>query len=390
MSYGISPDLVVEATSTGLVAFSLAMLHLRLPAALAVTGLKFAIPFVYFAFYFDWSWTLLDDHHYLQIGHAMVAMGYHPLSFLTENRQWFVTITSLAQSTHILYDQWNFIAQYFFGPHYYAAVFMNVVLTFATADMLYRIARLSGFSQRYAKGLMVFFLFQPELLAWSSFMNLKDLMVLYLTCTAFFCILSLAREFSFTKLALLVAVLSLFYWLRFYVPVFIFLATVLWASITLDFKARMKIFAGALVLGFVVFARWNLQSAGEDSAQLNIGIDMISGMVRMVFTPVPWQVEPNYSFLLIPSILHWLLLGPATLGGILLWRRSKNVILLIIYLMLALLLYGSFGELQGPRHRVQLIFIICWLQFEFLWSFYHWLFPLRSYPLARQPKVAAQ
>jgi len=54
-----------------------------------------------------------------------------------------------------------------------------------------------------------------------------------------------------------------------------------------------------------------------------------------------------------------------------LWREQPQVRPLFVYLAIALLLYGAFDELQGPRHRVQLIFIYAWAQFHFVWYVLH-------------------
>jgi hypothetical protein len=66
--------------------------------------------------------------------------------------------------------------------------------------------------------------------------------------------------------------------------------------------------------------------------------------------------------------LHWLFLFPTIWSGYLLWHHSKEMKLLIIYLIIVYIFYGVIDELQGPRHRVQIIPINAWLQFHFVWS----------------------
>jgi hypothetical protein len=65
--------------------------------------------------------------------------------------------------------------------------------------------------------------------------------------------------------------------------------------------------------------------------------------------------------------MTWLLAVPAIIGGVSLWRRSEIARFAIIYLAFTLILYGSFPELQGPRHRIQALWVIAWLDFHGLW-----------------------
>jgi hypothetical protein len=62
------------------------------------------------------------------------------------------------------------------------------------------------------------------------------------------------------------------------------------------------------------------------------------------------------------------MLIPTVVGCIMLWNEVPRARVLIVYLLVALVAYGAgLDELQGPRHRVQLIFIYAWAQFHFLW-----------------------
>ena len=81
-------------------------------------------------------------------------------------------------------------------------------------------------------------------------------------------------------------------------------------------------------------------------------------------------------FLLVPSIFHWALILPSFIGAVLLWRRSRFERLLIIYLVLVIFLCSFVPEVQGPRQRFQVAFILARMQFEFFWNLI--LAPLRD------------
>lgn len=49
------------------------------------------------------------------------------------------------------------------------------------------------------------------------------------------------------------------------------------------------------------------------------------------------------------------------------WQFNTKARILLLYLLIVIGFYGIFPELQGPRHRVQVVFIIAWMQFDFLW-----------------------
>ena len=96
---------------------------------------------------------------------------------------------------------------------------------------------------------------------------------------------------------------------------------------------------------------------------------LLFGLIHFSLTPQPWSIEDNYSFLLLPSIIHWILFVPVLLAARILWQKSLLSRLLLIYLLMVIIFYALIPELQGPRHRVQIIFVIAWMQFHFLWIF---------------------
>ena len=87
---------------------------------------------------------------------------------------------------------------------------------------------------------------------------------------------------------------------------------------------------------------------------------------RFCLTPLPWKIEVNYTFLTIPSILHMAMFLPAVIGAIMLSRECPGARLYLIYLLGAIVFYSATEELQGPRQRVQVSFILAWAQFHFM------------------------
>ena len=68
------------------------------------------------------------------------------------------------------------------------------------------------------------------------------------------------------------------------------------------------------------------------------------------------------------SMLHLLMLVPAVVGAMILWRDSPMLRLPIVYAVLVLVLFAAFPGQQGPRYRHQVVFVLVWAQFTFIWQ----------------------
>lgn len=367
MGDGLTSPLVLAALFTSVVGLLLTARYLPLLAALLVTVVKVTIPVVYFAWYYDGTWTFLDDVTYWNHGKLLLAAGYDPISVLLRI-DGLALLVMLSLGPHILYAWWNLLAQYIFGPHYYAAVFLNVALTFLTGVLLYHIARMGGLSRQYAQGFFVFYLLHWEMLAWSSFVNLKDVLVSTLSIAAIFLFLRLANESPGVKAKLvnvagLVGILLALPWIRFYVPLLLVASFALWVMLTLEGWRRYALLGGAAILLLVVVPL----SIPTQYLVLSPAA-MVAGLVKTPLTPRPWAIFPEYGFLTVPATLHWLFFGPALVGAWLLWRRSRAVSLVLIFLAAVTFVSALSPEFQGPRHRVQVLFGWAWIQYHIIYS----------------------
>jgi hypothetical protein len=369
MAQGLTNDLLLAAFTIWLLGLWVCSRDLPFLVALVVTSIKVAIPVAYFAWFFDGTWILQDDLVYLSRGSEMLQQGYTPLTALIDAQGGYLWLISSK-----LYEWWNLLGQWFFGRHYYAPVFLNVLLTFVGGHFLFKLARSCGFSEGYAKGLLLFFLFHWEVLAWSSFINLKDVLTMTLTIMGFYFILKLSKQMTFRSLVALGLIILALLGIRWYIPAFMLITGLIWGVLCLRGRRRQLLLLGlsigslaivgllTVLIGLVPFLYFL-----SGAAQVVHASAIIYGPIHLLLTPQPWWISPEYSFLLLPSVLHWLLLLPALFGGWMLWRRSREAALLLIYLVIVLLLYGIIPELQGPRHRFQVAFIIAWVQFHFFW-----------------------
>lgn len=358
MTEGLTTDLFMAALAVGAVGFVLIVRRLSPVIALLVSVIKAAIPLTYFALFFDGSWTFLDDVTYQAHGETL-RLDYGPLSALLQE-EGRAKLIQLSDGRHILYAWWNLFAQSILGDNYYAAVFLNVLLTFFTGAVLFRLLGELGFSRSYQRGALVFFLLHWDVLAWSSLVNLKDVLVMALIVPTIYFLIRLRIRFGLLPLLGAATGLFVLTWIRYYIPFFLISAFVVW--VLLEGQFRWKYLSAALAgTAFLMLPLdWSaLEYVRPEQIML--------GLMRAPLTPQPWSIENEYSFLLLPSILHWLLFLPMVIGAIALWARAAGARFVLVFVVLMMLFYALVPELQGPRHRVQLTFAIAWMQFHFFW-----------------------
>ena len=228
MAEGFTHDLAFESALVALLAFLVVWRDLPGPVALALVMLRVGISTVYFTEYFDGSWCALDDVTYFNESASMLDHGWTPLSLIL-TPEGHDTLGGVAGGHHFLYYWQNLTAMYFFGEHYYAPVLVNVLLTFVSGFLLCRTTQLLGFSRLYRIGLELMYLLHWDVITWTSFVNLKETGVQMLTVAGFYCVVRFIHRRDWMSVAGFVLVLQLFYWIRFYLPMLILIATVLWA-----------------------------------------------------------------------------------------------------------------------------------------------------------------
>ncbi len=336
--------------------------NLRWWSALTIGLLKAAIPFIYFAHYYDGSWNFIDDKVYFEKGRLMLWGGNNPLLiFFTPDG--LDRLVGAAESVHFLYYWWNLLAMYIFGPFYSSPIFLNVFTTFVSAALLYRIVCSSGFAERYARWLTIFLLFHWDVLTWSSLINLKDTLIMMLTLVSIFCGLRFIQTRRLHYLVVSIATMFVFVWIRLYIPVLLLGSFGLWLA--LSFKGWKRV---SWVL-LATFCIWLVFPEGEIQTLQDVFVaDWLFGPFRMALTPQPWSITSDYSFLLIPSIFHWALFVPAAIVGFRLALKNQIFRLVAIYFAVMIVFYGLIPEEQGPRQRLQVSWIMAWAQFDVLWA----------------------
>lgn len=337
---------------------------------LPVVAIKFTIPVAYFTWFADGRWVLLDDMSYLRQGLTLLGEGYTPFSVLLSQKG-LQQLVILSEGLHILYGWFNLLALTVIGPWYFAPVLLNVFVSCLSGRVLWGFARDAGFGPRYCTGLAAFFLLHWDVLAWSSFVNLKDTLIVLLTLL----LLRAAARFQATlarrDLLVMGGVAFLFLWIRFYVPLVAGVAIMLRSLVTGGIVARHRWVALGVAAVAMTVAAWWMGPRWLPLVSTRLVWEpwqVALGGVRMLLTPQPWSVSPEHGFLLLPSILHAVMLVPAAVGAVWLWQRSPFLRLPLLYSLLIVCLFAAFPAQQGPRHRLQIVFMMAWSQFTFVWQ----------------------
>lgn len=330
--------------------------------ALILALIRTAVFAAYFTIVFDGTYTFLDDWTYLERGAELRAEGVGLLNMFDN----LPLLIAVGQGEHFLYYLYNTIAFDLFGEGYYAPVALNSALTAVIAGLGTTLAvRERLVPQRQRAIFFAFMLLHPDILAWSTVLNGKDTLVLLLHVLLLYAVsLYLNQQRRAAVLLAAPTVLAALF-LRYYVPILFAAAWVVSTAAQLRRAARWRtLFVGLIVIGGL-FAQ--LGTEGLNFALDRLREDMVNplvGIVRFALTPVPFNTEAAYGFLDIPALFHWLMLPAVALG---IYRVSKSgrrfSRFLLAYTVVFVSLYAIYGELQGPRHRVQLDFALAVYQF---------------------------
>lgn len=363
------PGLLYAVAWIFLFGFLMASRHLSLRVAFGVAALKVAIPLVYFAFEPSGVLHLRDDVEYFQDGLRLLQAGLGPLSVFTDPRGLIVLFSTAGTSQHFIYYLWNLLSMKLFGPDYFSAVFLNVGVTFVSGWFFYRILACAGFSPRYRRAALVFFLLHWDVVAWSSFLNLKDTLVVAFSLAMLYNAIRFLRKPGLMPLAAFAALAVPCYFLRFYVPLLIAVAVALHYVLERRdwIKAGAAVAVAAAACLYFDMLRWLPAPPSP--------VEFLAGWMQFLVTPLPWNLSDGYGFLFLPASLHLLLLVPALLAIPSLWKRDSSLRFLFVYLLLVTLMFALVPDNRGIRQRQMVDFLFVLMQFSALRGLLRYVFP---------------
>lgn len=340
---------------------SLAVLRRATPA-LIIAAMKAGIFLIYFGWVFDGTFTYLDDWTYVERGAYLHDAGIG-LSNLWNS---LPILIAIGEGDHFLYFLFNAAAFGLFGTGYFAPVALNVIVSALIALLGTRLAlaeRLCTPGQ--SRIFFAFLVLHPDITAWSSLVNGKDTLVLLMHVVLLMSISQFLRGRRLYPIALAAMAVTALMFLRFYVPLVFAVALTLGAVLQLRGSTRWRVAATALLAlsALVMIMGPDMFSYAADSIRANF-VNPLLGVVRFLLTPIPFNTDAAFAFLDIPALLHWAMLPALVIGAWSIHRANTPFTrLLLIYALTFACLYSVYGELQGPRHRLQLDFAFAIFQF---------------------------
>lgn len=360
-------NLLIQSSSIFIIGFIVLYSYTKsIKTAYFIALIKAFIFFIFFNNFFNFSYTFLDDVTYIETSIEYINNGKTFLSLLSQP----LDLVFAFGKWHYLYYLYNILSIEIFGAFYSSPVAFSVILTFFSSLVLYRLLLLLNFPMKVSIYISVFFILHWDLIVWSSFFDLKDTFVQFLTISLIYLIIKNDMKIKFINIFLISFLILLMTFLRFYIPYFIVISYVFFLFLRkyIDSKKNKLMYFTIILVGFtILIILINAFFLKEVTLFFNNFTNPIIGSIRYLLTPLPFHMDEGYKFLFFSSILNFLFF-PFLIYGIFIFSKSNLLnsykYFILIYLFIILLFYGSFVELQGPRHKVQIIpFLVI---FEFI------------------------
>ena len=390
----------------------------RLALMLVLTRASFSLVYLGWFFNTDW-WLQGDSNNYIRsavfLSEALERTG--SLKFV------------LGLSTRLdqppAYVLHNLLSFKMFGEYVFAPLILNMVLVFFCAALLFALTKGIVRQRDWRKGLVCFFVCHPTILAWSSFNNTKEMLVM--TCVlaiTFFggelinavkgyaglisqifsnsnqknektwaihawsvYVVPSERAKALAKIIFFVLAIGVSFLVlrntRRYLIYVIPLLGLGWGVLVLGlYCVRVKaagifslsrISVGVVilcgVLGIGAFVALLVRIPDGYFEYLQAGMNM-RGIATMFLSPKPWSLDFEYGFLFVPAIMHWLFFGWSLIGLWLLAGDSDLGRWFVVYAVGILVIFGLTPEVLGPRHRFQTEFVFVLAQYFALLKVY--------------------
>jgi len=309
---------------------------------------------LYFGYVFHGEYSKLDDLSYLN---QAALFAYNGVTFWNIF-QHLPLIVGVAGG-HFIYQIFCTYALYMFGPGYFAPVALNILLSPVIAALGCKIAEIEfGFTGPWRAVVFFVLLLDPAIVAWSGVYNGKDVLVLLGHVVILYGFMFLYRGQMLRAAGFIGPAACILFFLRFYVPVLFVVAFMLFILMGAGRRhlGRLLLVGSAGLAGI-------LAVIGPGRILSNVAklrsdfVNPAYGLIHFFLTPIPFNTDLGYRFLEIPAVLNWLFLPLLAWGVVLVARlRTPYSKFFLIYFAVFVSLYSTYGELQGPRHRLQLEF----------------------------------
>ena len=345
---------------------------LRLHISILIGFFKGAVFFIYFFYLYDAKYHFYDDIVYYSVTRDKL-LNFDILYYFINIEQ----IRSTIGTNHIAFWTLVYLSLKIFGLYYYSTILSNIIISTLASYVLYLTLKKMNFQDTFCKLFFIFSALHWDMIAWSSFLSSKE-PLMFLAITILFynlIIINQEKKIILTNIFFIILSLILISELRTYMFIFsIFIVSgYLMFLIELPKKRIFRtliFFFPITVLPIYVYLNFSSIYLAISSAFLilypeiaNLN-EMPINFLKTLITPFPLNIQENYNFLLLPSILHYLTLILLPIGVSLSFNsKHKAFSCYIVLFLTAVTFYSFIPELAGPRQRFQYSMILMYWQF---------------------------
>jgi hypothetical protein len=330
--------------------------------ALSVAMIKSLVYLIFFLFFFNnHNFNFIDSLTYLD-NSIFFFENYSFLEMLLEPRKIIIP----KSGAHTFYYYWSYISFFLFGPYIHSPITLNILSTFLGSYYLYKISKeFLNLSIKNSTLLAVIYCLHWEIVPWSSFFNLRDILIQVTIISIIYYTLKFTNQINLKNLIMLFLALFILRYLRTHMAyLFILNLGVIFFCATFFFKKNIQkiiiSFTLSIVLVLIIFLYGHeiflkLYESWSINFNFNYGIKILRLFLSPL--PIPRTIYQGYGFLTFASIINLLTFPLLILGIFYSFRIKKNILnsfILLFTFFLMIIVIGSYENIQGPRQRLMM------------------------------------
>jgi len=363
--------------------FGSLLLKTILPAhvAIVIAGFKILISAAYFLFFYNGGWYVGgDDEAYYQAGVALATSGHNLIGIWSTPLGQYLL---LERETLLLIHYWNMAWMVLLESKYYAPVFGHVLLSMLSGVCFFFILRAFNFSKFFCQGAVIFFLLHWTMITWTSFLNIREPLVLAASAIFLVCLTNLYHKRYLAAVPLMI-VFYVFGFLRFYMPILLLSGFCIgYVLFHLDNYRKVLLRAALTLIGVGLFL-W-IYFLGEVRMLLHEQLvfspsSFIKGLLKQFLSPLPWQITSESRYQFLGSILHLMFLPIALFGAVFAVVSKSRLVFFLGIIVVMFVALALNPMIWTPRHRFVADSLWIFFQYFGLYSIFRILKPVRLDP----------
>lgn len=345
---------------------------LSLHSSVILALIKSIIFCTYFYFLYDTNYHFYDDIVYYSVTRDKL-LNYGILDYFNS----MYDVKASIGTNHIGFWSLVYLSLKIFGTYYYSVVAVNIIIISFASYLFYLTFLQLNFKKHFCQLFFIFSLIHWDIISWSSFLISKEPLIYFSISFLFYNLTVLYKENKIKLKNVLFIFLSLILISELRTYVFIFTAVI--SSVWIMFFIKLPnsnyfkfiIFVSPIIIiSAYVYENYSALYLSISNAYfyLQPGLSQINELplnfIKTLLTPLPFNIEPNYGFLFLPSILHIVFMIIVPFGIFFSINKSHTgLIPYLVFFISMLVFYSFFQELAGPRQRFQFSMLIMYWQF---------------------------